>query len=204
MRKGKDVIEIILTAGILLVGAALLWSGIPKVLGERFTSFDATTSDINSPAHFFETLYRSGLFWRVIGVAQCASGILMLLHRFWVVGALLATPILINMFLITVSYNFGETHYITLLMLLVNTAALTWWTINCVRVTANELYLKLTHKAKYATVSKWTGFALIVTTIICRIQHDMALWFVMLALIMFIACLVMVISVLLNHQRPPR
>ena len=101
---------------------AFLPSGITKVLGRRFT----TLSPESSVGYFFDALYKTGVYWRFIGVAQLLAGVLLLIPRTQALGAVLYFPLILNIFLITVSMRFQGTPFITGAMLLANIYLLCW------------------------------------------------------------------------------
>ncbi|MDQ2771204.1 MAG: hypothetical protein M3Y54_11970 [Bacteroidota bacterium] len=119
-----------------LVGGAFVFASLIKIKGHRFTQMDGTVAGHN-PGHFFEMMYQSGLYWQFIGVAQCVAGLLLLTQRFGLLGALAYVPIMANIFVITISYDFGGTSVITGLMLLAGLLLLAWdW--NRLRVVLNQ------------------------------------------------------------------
>ncbi|TPG67644.1 hypothetical protein [Hymenobacter nivis] len=109
-----------------LLGGAFVFASIIKLKGHRFTRLSGAAEPIHSAWHFFETLYKSGLYWQFLGAAQCLAGFLLLTQRFATLGALLFLPIIANVFVITLSYEFGGTPVITGLMLLANALLLAW------------------------------------------------------------------------------
>ena len=118
-----------------LVGGAFVFASLIKTKGHRFTQVDGTMAGHN-PGYFFEMMYQSGLYWQFIGVAQCAAGLLLLTQRFALLGALAYVPIMANIFVITVAYDFAGTDVITGLMLLAGLLLLAWdW--NRLRVVVN-------------------------------------------------------------------
>lgn len=113
-----------------LIGAAFVFASIVKIQGLRFTSDSGAGSPINSAWHFFETMYASGLYWNFIGWSQLIAGLILMTQRWSTFGAVLFLPIIINIFVITVSYEFAGTPLITFLMLLANVYLLIWdWNI---------------------------------------------------------------------------
>jgi hypothetical protein len=76
--------------------------------------------------HFFEVLYQTGLYWQFIGWAQLLAGFLLMTQRYAKLGALVNFPILLNVFVITISMEFGVTPLITGLMLAANLMLLIW------------------------------------------------------------------------------
>jgi hypothetical protein len=109
-----------------LIGGAFVLSSIVKIAGERFTTLSGEGTPYNSPGHFFETLYQSGMYWQFLGWSQLAAGFLLMFQKLSTLGAVLFIPISINIFVITVSYSFTGTPYITGLMLLANITLLIW------------------------------------------------------------------------------
>ncbi len=109
-----------------LIGAAFVFASIVKIQGLRFTSDSGVGSPINSAWHFFETMYASGLYWKFIGCGQLLAGVILMTQRWSTFGAVLFLPIITNIFVITVSYEFAGTPLITFLMLLANLYLLIW------------------------------------------------------------------------------
>lgn len=98
----------------ILLAAAFVPTGMVKLMGERFTLMGTT----NPVGAFFEAMYQTGLFWRFIGLSQIVAAILLLVPRFAHLGAAVFVPIIVNIFVITVSLQFGGTPIVTGLMLL--------------------------------------------------------------------------------------
>lgn len=109
-----------------LIGGAFVFAAIVKIKGERFTTYDGTDTPLNSPFHLFETLYQSGLYWKFLGIGQVVAGFLLMTQRYAKLGALMFLPIISNIFVITVSYDFKGTPVITGLMLLANVLLVLW------------------------------------------------------------------------------
>lgn len=84
----------------------------------------------NPPLHsidrFFETLFYSGLYYKFIGWSQLISGFLLMTQKFARVGIILFFPIILNIFVITISYDFQGTEFITGLILLAAVYLLLW------------------------------------------------------------------------------
>lgn len=106
----------------ILLAVGFIPTGMVKLLGRRFTTM--------SPAYpigaFFETLYQSGPYWHFIGLAQVLAGICVLVPATATLGALLFFPIMLNIFVITLSYDFHFTPVVTGLMLLAGLYLLCW------------------------------------------------------------------------------
>lgn len=120
-----------------LIGAAFVFASIVKLKGGRFTTISGENEPINSPWHMFETLYQSGLWWKFLGLGQIIAGFFLMTQRYAKLGALMFIPIISNVFIITVSYNFSGTPVITGLMLLANIMLILWdW--NTLKILVNK------------------------------------------------------------------
>jgi hypothetical protein len=106
----------------ILLAVGFLPTGMVKVLGRRFTTMDPST-DLGG---FFETLYRSGPWWTFLGLAQLVAGVLLLVPATRTLGALLFAPIIANIFVITLSYDFHGTPILTAGMVLAVLFLLAW------------------------------------------------------------------------------
>lgn len=106
----------------ILLALAFLPSGVTKVTGNRFTILG-----LDDPiGFFFEALYRTGFYWRFLGICQLTAALLLLIPRTATLGALAYFPLILNIFVITVSMHFTGTPLITGLMLLANIYLLCW------------------------------------------------------------------------------
>ena len=106
----------------ILLALAFIPTGMVKVLGERFTVMGMDTPI----GLFFEALYRSGFYWNFIGWAQVIAGVLLLIPATVTLGALVAFPVILNIFVITTSLRFIGTPFITGGMLLASIFLLCW------------------------------------------------------------------------------
>jgi hypothetical protein len=106
----------------ILLAFAFVPTSLVKVMGERFTAIG-----IDSPiGFFFEAMYRTGAYWRFIGWAQLGAGVLLLVPRTSTLGAVMFFPIVLNIFVITLSLHFNGTPLITGAMLLATIFLLCW------------------------------------------------------------------------------
>lgn len=106
----------------ILLALAFIPTGLVKLMGERFTLLG-----IDNPIGlFFEAMYQTGLYWRFVGLAQVAVGVLLLIPGTATLGALLLFPIVLNIFVITVSLHFRGTPFITAGMLMASVFLLCW------------------------------------------------------------------------------
>jgi hypothetical protein len=120
-----------------LIGGAFVFASLIKIKGERFTDVKGAGSPFHSPEHFFETLYQSGIYWQFLGIMQLLAGLLLMTQRYALLGALLFLPIIVNVFVITISYDFAYTYIVTGAMLLA-TIGLLLWELPRLRVVVNQ------------------------------------------------------------------
>ena len=106
----------------ILLAIGFLPSGLKKALGQRFTLLGTD----NPVGFFFEALYQSGVYWNFIGAAQLLAGLLLVIPRTTTLGAIIYFPIILNIFIITVSMHFQGTPFITGMMLLGSIYLLVW------------------------------------------------------------------------------
>ena len=109
-----------------LIGGAFVFACMIKIKGKRFTTYSQEDAPLGSAMHFFEVLYQTGLYWQFIGWAQLLAGFLLMSQRFAKLGAVLNLPIILNVFVITISMEFGGTPVITGMMLAANLLLIGW------------------------------------------------------------------------------
>lgn len=91
----------------ILLALGFTPSGLTKLLGNRFTSLP-----LEDPVgFFFEAMFRTGFYWRFLGLAQVTAAALLLIPRTTTLGAVIYFPIILNIFLITVSMRFQGTPF---------------------------------------------------------------------------------------------
>lgn len=109
-----------------LVGSGFVFASIVKIKGERFTTVSHEDAPFGTAFHFFETMYQTGLYWQFLGWGQLIAGMLLMTQRFAKLGAVVFFPIILNVFVITISMEFAYTPVITFLMLMANLLLLLW------------------------------------------------------------------------------
>jgi len=109
-----------------LIGGAFVFSSVPKIYGERFMTQNGEMAPIDTFPHLFETLYRSGLYWEFLGWSQLVASLVLMSQVFAALGAMAFLPIILNIFVITLSYPFAGTPLVTGLMLLANIFLILW------------------------------------------------------------------------------
>lgn len=106
----------------ILLAIGFIPTGMVKLLGYRFTTL-STQTEVGA---FFEVLYQSGLYWQFLGFIQILAGLLVLIPAASALGALLFLGIMMNIFMITLSYDFAFTPIITSQMLLASVWLIMW------------------------------------------------------------------------------
>lgn len=163
-----------------LIGGAFVFASIIKIKGLRFTSESGELNPIQSAWHFFETMYQSGLYWQFIGIGQLIAGGLLMTQRYSKLGALVNLPIITNIFVITLSYEFANTPLVTGLMLLANVLLIVWdW--DTLKVLFN-LPPNLNKTTRLEQDSLWQiiGLALFLFTCVYKMafnKYDLITWF---------------------------
>ena len=161
------------------IGGAFVFASLIKIKGRRFTTASGESNPIDTAWHFFETLYQSGLYWQFIGLSQLLAGMLLMTQRYSKLGAIVNLPILLNVFVITLSYDFAYTPVVTGSMLLANLALILWdW--NTFKILINQ-ESQLSDEARMEKDPLWViiGVLLFLFTFIYRLlidQYDIFLW----------------------------
>ena len=152
-----------------VIGFAFVFASIVKIQGLRFTTDSGTENPINTAWHFFETMYQSGLYWKFLGLSQLLAGLILMTQKYAKLGALLFLPIIANVFVITISYDFRGTPVITGLMLLANFILIAWdWDILKILVNKKPSFQS---KLRVENDSLWTilGILFFVLTVAAKI-----------------------------------
>lgn len=171
-----------------LIGAAFVFASVVKLQGKRFTTIDGINEPINSAWHMFETLYQSGLWWKFLGLGQIIAGFLLMTQRYAKLGALMFLPVISNVFVITLSYDFRGTPVITGLMLLAN-IILVLWDWDEIKILVNKTPV-FANKNRFENMRVWeiTGLLLFLFTAIYRLSvtgYNIFLWIIICMLIGF-------------------
>ena len=124
--KEKLLPQILVIYTRYLIGGAFVFASIIKIKGNRFTGNSGEHNPIDSAWHFFETMYQSGLYWKFIGFGQLLAGCLLMTQKYAKLGALINFHIILNIFIITLSYYFAFTPVITGMMLFANVLLIFW------------------------------------------------------------------------------
>jgi hypothetical protein len=174
LQKLKEVVwlQVFIIYTRYLIGGAFVFASLIKIKGKRFTS-EGTENPINSAWHFFETMYQSGLYWQFLGIGQFIAGGLLMTQYYAKLGAVAFFPIILNVFVITISYYFAYTPVITGGMLLATVLLLIWeW--DTLKVLFNLSPTDLPKKKRLENDSVWViaGVVTFLFTAIYRIMYD--------------------------------
>lgn len=183
MRKIKENFwaQIIIIYTRFLLGGGFVFASIIKLKGIRFTSLSGENAPFGTAFHFFETMFQAEIYWRFLGFAQLLSGFLLMTQRYSKLGAVLNFPIILNVFIITISMDFAYTPVLTGMMLLANVMLLIWhW--NELRVLFNlPLIPDIPKRLENLVVWEITGLLMFLFTAIYRILidgYDQIFWFI--------------------------
>lgn len=113
-----------------LIGGAFIIAafGMGKVRGKAnlLNSLDSPIEQLAPIQQFFRVMIDSGLYWQFIGWSQIIAGVLLITQKFARLGALVFFVLILNIFVITISYGFTGTPVVTGLMLLAVIYLLVW------------------------------------------------------------------------------
>lgn len=178
--KEKIWAQIVIIYTRYLLGGSFVFAGVIKMKGKRFTSFSGQEEPMGTAFHLFETLYQSGMYWQFLGIVQIVAGFLLLTQRYARLGAVINLPILVNVFFITLSYDFAYTPVVTGMMLFANILLIAWhW--DELKILFN-LPPKMApeNRLEHATAWEITGLAMFLFTFGYRLMvdvYDPILWF---------------------------
>lgn len=106
----------------LLLAAGFIPPGLTKVLGHPFTRLG-----VDHPVgYFFDAFFQAGGFYAFVGAMQVLAAVLLLFRRTATLGAVLYFPLIVTIFVVTVSIGFQGTWAITGLMALACLYLLCW------------------------------------------------------------------------------
>lgn len=114
MENLSNIIRIIIALTSILFGSI-------KVFGIHMSNSDNATADLkknNSPKTVFWFFGLSGMYLRFIGFLQIMSGILIVIPKTNLIGAMISFILFLNISLINFAFNFGT--FIKLYVLLIN------------------------------------------------------------------------------------
>jgi len=93
-----------------------------KILGERFTDLSA----VHPMGNYLDALFRTGYYYTFIGILQLTAAVFLLIPRTATLGAVLYFPIILNIFILSISVRFEGSLLSSPLMVLANLYLLCW------------------------------------------------------------------------------
>ena len=169
--KQYKILQIFTISIRYLLGTSFVWASIFKIQGRRFTPQSAENEPINSLNHLLESMYQSGIYWHFIGWIQLMAGFLLMSQRFSTLGAVVFFPIMLNIFILTTSFNSVGILTITFLMSLINVYLLLWdWNkLKFIALTNPKNYID--NDADFSKRKIWTsvGFFYFFMTVLIRV-----------------------------------
>lgn len=102
---------------------AFIAAGMVKIFGERFASGLPTLHPMGA---YLEALHQTGYYYNFIGVAQVVAGLLLVIPRTVLLGAILYLPIIVNIWVLSFSLRFEGSYVTSPLMVLANMYILLW------------------------------------------------------------------------------
>jgi hypothetical protein len=109
-------------ASSLSLGVGFVLSGLRKMPGIKFTQLPIS----NPVGLFFEGMYATGAYWNFIGYYQIVVGIVLISPWYRKISPLLALPVTVNIFGVSIGLGMQGTPVITALMLLANLFLIVW------------------------------------------------------------------------------
>ena len=104
------------------LAAGFIPAGMVKVMGERFTDLA-----VNHPmGHYLNAFFQTGYYYTFVGVLQVIAGVLLLIPRTALLGAIIYLPIILNILVLSLSVRFQGSLLTAPLMLLANLYLLCW------------------------------------------------------------------------------
>lgn len=144
-----------------LLGSAFVYASIFKIEGIRFMPKPGNNTPLSSLSHFFEAMYQAGIYWHFIGWGQLIAGFLLMSQAFSTLGAAAFFPIMLNIFVITISFDAPNILLITTLMLISNVYLLLWdWNkLKFIFLPRQQQYLD--DNGAFSKRKGWTYFGLL-------------------------------------------
>ncbi|WP_245328222.1 hypothetical protein [Hymenobacter aquaticus] len=106
----------------IVLALGFIPAGLVKITGERFTDLAVC----HPMGHYLYAFYRTGFYYTFVGVMQVLAAVLLLIPRTATLGAIIYFPIILNIYVLTVSVRFVGSWVTAPLMVLANIYLLCW------------------------------------------------------------------------------
>ncbi len=123
--KQNRFLQIVTISLRYLIGSSFVYASISKIKGTSFIK-PGVHVPTDSIFYIFETIDKSGVYWQFIGWGQLLAGFLLMSQIFSTLGAVSSFPIMLNIFVITTSFESTAILLITSFLLLANIYLLLW------------------------------------------------------------------------------
>jgi len=169
--KQKTFLQIFTIYLRYLIGGAFVIAafGMGKVTAAKVNlmgSLDKPIQDLEPMQQFFKVMVDSGMYWQFIGWTQIIAGAMLMTQRFARLGAVIFFGLILNIFIITVAYQFTGTPVVTGLMLLAVTYLLVW-DLRSLQFLFVD-HVKVVHvplKVMESSYWSWLGFIMLITVV---------------------------------------
>jgi hypothetical protein len=172
--KQKTFLQIFTIYLRYLIGGAFIIAaiGMGKLNGSSnlLNSMSTPIQNLEPIQQFFRVMSESGLYWKFIGWTQIVAGVLLMSQRLAKLGTLMFFGMVLNIFVITISYEFKGTPIVTGLMLLATTYLLVWDIRSFLFLVQDDVQVKRT---SYAVLDKpywiWLSFIMMGSIVLLAI-----------------------------------
>lgn len=108
------------------LGSAFVYASVSKIEGVSPTAEPGDLAAVTTVSAVIEALLASGLYGQFVGWGQLWAGLLLMTQLFSTLGAVVFYPIMLNIFMITLSFDSASIALVTGLMLVANSYLLLW------------------------------------------------------------------------------
>ncbi len=153
-----------------LAGSAFVYAGIAKIDETVIIPDSGINASANTAYHFFRTMFQSGLYWHFIGWSQLLVGFLLMSQVFSTAGAVAFLPIMLSIFILSLSFESVIVPGFTFLLLLGNIYLLLWdWSkIKFIILPAPQTYIDTNTEFSKRKIWTYLGISYFCCTILIR------------------------------------
>lgn len=124
--KQNRILQVFTISLRYLVGSAFVYAGVAKIDENVMIPESGASASVNTAYHFFKTMFESGLYWHFIGWSQLVAGLLLMSQVFSTAGAVAFFPVMLSIFVLSLSFESIAVPVFTFLLLLGNVYLLLW------------------------------------------------------------------------------
>jgi len=123
--KQNRFLQIVTISLRYFLGSSFVYASISKIQGKSFIKAGVEIP-MGSIFSVIETMDNAGVYWQFVGWGQLLAGFLLMSQIFSTLGAVASFPIVLNIFVITTSFESTGILLFTSLLLLANLYLLLW------------------------------------------------------------------------------